>query len=136
MTTWDSGSSNGARARARDVFFYDRRDPSTLLGGLVRTNGITKANFYSMVDIVLVVSTYYIQDGDGAELPRDSEPLLPGNYFIVADGTVKLSDKTAFLRTESPQTGTRIGEFTNMVRERDQRCVVTKMENAGARHGL
>lgn len=126
----------GARARARDVFFYDRRDPCILLGGLVRTNGITNANFYAMVDIVLVVSTgYLIQDDDGAELPRDSEPLRPGNYFIVAKGTVEVTDKIALLRTKSPQTGTRVRQFTDMVRQRDRCCVISKRENVAARFG-
>jgi hypothetical protein len=127
----------GIRALARDVFFYDRRNPSTLLGGLVRTNGITKTNFYFMIDIVLVISTcYLIQDDDGTNLPRDSEPLPPGNYFIVADGTVEINDKIALLRMESLQTGTRVRESTEMVRERDRRCVITKRKNAAARFEL
>lgn len=70
----------GIRALARDVFFYDLRDPSTLLGGLVLNPGITNANFYSMIEIVLIISsTYTIQSGSGNPLPRDSGPLLPGN---------------------------------------------------------
>lgn len=75
---------SGVRARARDVFFYDLRDPSTLLGGLVLSPGVTNANFYSMVDIVLVISsTYFLQNDNGQALPRDSKSLLPGDYFVV-----------------------------------------------------
>lgn len=77
----------GVRAIARDVFFYDLRDPSTLLGGLVLTPGITNANFYSMLDIILVISTTYSLQNDKSEaLPHDSQPLLPGSYFVVTDG--------------------------------------------------
>lgn len=46
----------GVRALARDVFFYDLRDPFTILGGLALTPGITNINFYSMVEIVLAIS--------------------------------------------------------------------------------
>lgn len=77
----------GLRALARDVFFYDLRDPSTLLGGLVLNPGVTNANFYSMINIVLVItSTYSLQNDRNEMLPQDSQPLLPGNYFVVTDG--------------------------------------------------
>ena len=77
----------GARALPRTVFLYDLRDPSTLLGGLVLTHGVTNANFYLMVDILLVSSTYFLRkDGKSEKLPRDNNALLPGIYFIVADG--------------------------------------------------
>ena len=80
-------SGAGVRTLARNVFLYDLRDLSILLGGLVLNPGVTNANFYSMIDIVLVISsTYFLQNDNGETLPRDSQPLLPGNYFIVADG--------------------------------------------------
>ncbi len=70
----------GGRARARDVFFYDLRDPDTLLGGLALTRGVTKANFYQMVEIVLVISNgYSLQNGEGDEVLRNADPLLAGN---------------------------------------------------------
>lgn len=63
----------GTRARARDVFFYDLRDPSIQLGGLVLTDGITNANFYSMVKIVVIISsTYFLQNDNSETLPRDT----------------------------------------------------------------
>jgi HNH endonuclease len=127
----------GVRALARDVFFYDLRDLSTLLGGLVLSPGVTNANFYAMIDIVLVIpSTYFLQDDNGETLPRDSQPLPPGNYFIVADGAVNVADEVVVTRTESLSTGTRILEFKDQVRERDKRCVITKTINPRARFGI
>lgn len=123
-------SGAGLRAILRDVFFFDFRDPLTLLGGLVLTPGVSSANFYSMIDIALVVSsTYFLQNDNGETLQRDSRPLLPGNYYIVADGTVNVNDEAILTRTMSISTGTRIQEFRDRVRRRDGRCVVTKTEN-------
>ncbi|KAL2020245.1 hypothetical protein VTK56DRAFT_8671 [Thermocarpiscus australiensis] len=60
------------RAIRSDVFFYDLRDPSVQLGGLVLTPGVTNANFYSMIEIVIVISSdYFLQNDDREELPRD-----------------------------------------------------------------
>ena len=123
----------GSRAAARDVFFYDLRDPPTVLGGLVLTHGITNANFYSMTNIVLRLSSdYFLQTNSGETLPKDSRPLLPGHYFIVTDGTVQVSDTPAITRTASISTGSRLQTFKKQVRERDGRCVVTKTENRKA----
>lgn len=128
---------SGVRARARDVFFYDLRDPYTLLGGLVLSPGVTNANFYSMVDIVLVISsTYFLQNDNGQALPRDSKSLLPGNYFVVADSAVEVTDEVVVTRTESLSTGTRVRAFKDEVRERDKRCVITKTINLRAPAGI
>ena len=121
----------------RNVFFYDLRDLDTLLGGLCLTHGVTNTSFYSMINIVLIISSdYFIQNEKGESLPRDSEPLLPGNYFIVADGTVDVNDEIVLTRTMSLGTGTRIQEFKESVRNRDGRCVVTGVENIVAKAGL
>jgi hypothetical protein len=84
-------SGEGVRALARDVFFYDLRDLDALLGGLVLNRGVTNANFYTMVDIVLIISSpFFLQNDKGDTVPRDAQSLLPGNYFVVADGTVEV----------------------------------------------
>lgn len=127
----------GLRALGRDVFFYDLRDPSTLLGGLVLNPGVTNANFYSMINIILIItSTYSLQNDNSETLPQDSQPLLPGNYFVVTDGAVDVSNEIAVTRTESLSTGTRVQAFRDQVRERDGRCVITKKENRRARFGI
>jgi hypothetical protein len=127
----------GIRAIDRDVFFYDLKDLSTQLGGLVLTRGITNANFYAMINIVLVISSaYFLQNDNGDILPRDAEPLLPGNYFIVADGTINVNDRLVVPRSPSRSTGTRLRSFKKRVRERDGRCVVSKVESNGLRGGF
>lgn len=125
-------SREGVRALARDVFIYDLRDLDTLLGGLVLTAGVTNANFYAMVDIIVDIDPpgpFLLQDENGGTVARDIQPLLPGRYFIVADGTVKNTTESPFTRMMSFQTGTRIAEFRRKVQKRDGRCVVTKEEN-------
>lgn len=123
-------SGAGLRAILRDVFFSDFRDPLTLLGGLVLTPGVTNANFHTMIDIALVVSsTYFLQNDNGETLQRDTRPLLPGNYYVVADGTIDVNDEAILTRTMPITTGTRIQDFRDRVRQRDGRCVVTKTEN-------
>ncbi|KAK0731894.1 HNH endonuclease-domain-containing protein [Lasiosphaeris hirsuta] len=132
-------SREGARALARDVFIYDLRDFDTLLGGLVLTAGVTNANFYAMVDIIIDVSPpgpFFLQDENGGIVAQDTQPLLPGRYFVVADGTVQNAAEAAFTRMMSFQTGTRVDEFRDEVRERDGRCVVTKEENLNKEFGL
>lgn len=85
-----------------------------------------------MVEIVLVISSsYFLQTDDGNSLP-----LLPGNYFIVADGTVGVSDEIMVTRAVSRSTGTRLERFRDEVRERDGRCVVSKRENSMAQYGI
>ncbi|KAK0708197.1 hypothetical protein B0H67DRAFT_636740 [Lasiosphaeris hirsuta] len=98
------------RALGHDVFIYDLRHFDTLLGGLVLTAGVTNANFYAMVDTIA----------------QDAQPLLPGRYFVVADGTVKQTAEAAFDRSMSFQSTRTGNEFGDRVRERDGRCVVTK----------
>ena len=75
------------RSAGRDVFIYDAKDPDTVLGGLILTNGVTNANFYSMAEIfVFVDSDYVLRDEGGATLQRDDGSLQPGNYYIVTNG--------------------------------------------------
>ncbi|KAK3942302.1 hypothetical protein QBC46DRAFT_339755 [Diplogelasinospora grovesii] len=59
---------HGVRALARDVFFYDIRDRNTVLGGLVLNPGVTNADFYTMINIVFIMSdssTFFLRNGDG-----------------------------------------------------------------------
>jgi hypothetical protein len=73
------------RSEGRNVYIYDAKDPATVLGGLVLTNGVTNANFYSMVEILFVFeSTFLLHDEGGITVQRDGHPLQPGNYYILA----------------------------------------------------
>jgi len=75
------------RSLGRDVFIYDAKDPGKVLGGLILTNGVTNANFYSMVEILIIFGgDFSLLDDSGTKINRDDNPLQPGNYFIDADG--------------------------------------------------
>ena len=130
------------RSEGRNVHLYDARDRLTLLGGLILTNGVTKLNFYSMVEIFLLFQSYYfIEDESSVRLERSEEPLAPGNYYVVgkplslnfygglvvysAPGSFAITDEPVLTRTESPCTGTRLKQFCHDVRERDGKCVIT-----------
>jgi hypothetical protein len=75
------------RSVGRDVHIYDAKDPDTVLGGLVLTNGVTNANFYSMVEIFCIFdSDYFLRDEGGTTIQRDNHPLHPGKYYILTNG--------------------------------------------------
>jgi len=75
------------RSLGRDVFIYGAKDPDEVLGGLILTNGVTNANFYSMVEILIIFGgDFSLLDDSGTKIDRDDNPLQPGNYFIDADG--------------------------------------------------
>lgn len=75
------------RSRGRDVHIYDIKDPSTILGGLILENGVTNANFYSMVEILALFSNDFELKYEGdTKIEKDNNPLRPGNYYINAIG--------------------------------------------------
>lgn len=75
------------RSLGRDVHIYDASDRTTVLGGLILTNGVTNANFYSMVEILVLFTTAFeLQNEEGTKIQRTDDPLRPGNYYIHAAG--------------------------------------------------
>ena len=75
------------RSAGRNVHIYDLNDPDNVLGGLVLTPGVTNANFYSMVEILVIfISTFFLRDDDGTKIERDNHPLQPKKYYIVSGG--------------------------------------------------
>jgi hypothetical protein len=80
---------SGKRALFRDVLVWDLNDDNEdriPLGGLVLTPGITKTDFRQMLDILLVTSgDCLVQNKHGDEVLRDDQPLLPGDYTVIAD---------------------------------------------------
>jgi len=75
------------RSNGRNVHIYDANDPTTVLGGLILSNGVTNANFYSMVEIlILFASDFFLRDEGDTKIERDDHPLQPGKYYIVAAG--------------------------------------------------
>ncbi|PUU73776.1 HNH endonuclease-domain-containing protein [Tuber borchii] len=116
------------RADGRDTFIYDSNHRDTLLGGLWLTEGVTNANLYYMVEIICVFTdTFDIHDNNEQLVERDEKPLQPGNYFIVTNGSITLTEEAPLLRALSLHSGPRIEAFRDAVRERDRRCVISGM---------
>jgi hypothetical protein len=79
--------SVASRSVGRDVHVYNAKNPDAALGGLVLTNGVTNANFYSMVEIFCIFdSSFFLRDEGGTTILRDDLPLHPGKYYILTDG--------------------------------------------------
>jgi hypothetical protein len=75
------------RSRGWNVHIYDAKDTTTMLGGLFVDKGITNANFYSMVEILVMFSgTFFLRDEGHAQIEKDDHPLRPGKYYIIATG--------------------------------------------------
>jgi len=80
------------RSAGRNVHIYDANDPDTALGGLILTNGVTNANFYSMVDIICIFDgQYFLRDEGGATIERDCRSLQPGKYLTWCTARPSLS---------------------------------------------
>ncbi|KAF4627998.1 hypothetical protein G7Y89_g10152 [Cudoniella acicularis] len=116
----------GDRSGGRDIHIYDIKDPSTVLGGLILTNGVTNANFYSMVKIIfLFTSNFELQDKGNTKIEKDDDPLQPGNYYIYTTGPFSVNNEPWLLRTISLTTGTRVQSFCDAIRSRDSRCIIS-----------
>ena len=125
------------RALARNVHIYDANDPDMVLGGLVLTDGVTTANFYSMVEIIFLFNQdYTLRDESGITVGRDDHPLQPGKYFIVTAGSITVSDETWLVRAPLEPAVTHSQEFCHAIRERDRRCVMTGKGACGAAAGF
>ena len=115
-----------SRIIGRNVYIYSAKDTNTVLGGLSLTDGVTNANFYSMVDIVFIFdSDYTLYSESNTTVPRDNHPLQPGKYFINTAGSLKVNNEPWLVRTRSVGPLAPPESFRDAVRERDYRCVMT-----------
>ncbi|PUU84244.1 hypothetical protein B9Z19DRAFT_1060352 [Tuber borchii] len=117
-----------ARAIGRNVYIFDPRDPGTILGGLMVTNGMTNTNFYSMVEIIFIFTTdYTLHRGQksGPTIKRDDNPLQEGSYFVVTSGSLTINSEHWLIRADSLDPGPPTAEFCNSIRNRDRRCVIS-----------
>lgn len=79
----DSTMPGSNRSKGRDVHIFDSSDPSTTIGGLILTNGVTNANLYDMVGIIVIfTSEFTLQNEGNITIAKDDKPLQPGNYYI------------------------------------------------------
>ena len=61
--------------------------PTAELGALILTNGITNANFYAMISVLLFLKpNYALQHEDCTEVHQDVHACLPRDYYIVTNG--------------------------------------------------
>ena len=71
------------RSEGRDVYIYNIKDPNTILGGLILEKGVTNANFYSMVEILIIFeSDLELKLEGNINIERNDNLLQPGNYYI------------------------------------------------------
>ncbi len=81
-------SRNRLNLLRREVRIWDLNDTEDRkpLGGLRHAHSITNKDFCQMLDIILITSAdVVIQNEHGDEVLRDDQPLLPGDYIVVAD---------------------------------------------------
>jgi len=84
------------RAERRNVHIFNAIDLNTELGGLFLTKGVTYANLYALVEIIVIVtSEYFLQDESNIKIEKDDKALQPGNYYIAANG--KFLHKCSFI---------------------------------------
>ncbi|KIX03031.1 uncharacterized protein Z518_06581 [Rhinocladiella mackenziei CBS 650.93] len=109
-----------------NVHIYDSNDPTTVIGGLSLTPGITNANLYVMIEILVIISsTFFLRDENETKIERDGHPLQPGKYYIVAADSFQVNDEPWLVRTIDRAPGTRVAAFCDAVRLRDRRCVIS-----------
>lgn len=136
------------RSVGRNVHLHDAKDREAVLGGLILTNGVTKSNFYSMVEIMLLFqSSFSIEHETSATLEKNEETLSPGHYYVIGKpldliligvvglysiGSFTVNNEPCLTRTTSLCTGSRLQSFRDEVRKRDSRCIITKKIARGA----
>ena len=75
------------RSALWNVHIYDLNDPTKVIGGLCLANGTTNANFYAMIEILIIFSsTFFLRNENETRIERDDHQLQLGKYYIVAAG--------------------------------------------------
>jgi len=124
------------RSLGRNVHIYSANDTSTVIGGLRRTNGMTNANFYSMVEITYILDKdYKLRYEGGTIVKRDDNPLQPGKYFIGTAGSIITNNEPWLVRTGEGRPKIYTTTFRDAVRKRDGGCVMTGYRALNAAHG-
>ena len=133
------------------MHFYDASDGERLLGGLHQNGSITEANFLDMLDFLLVThSPVRVQDRFSChEVARTAKTLEPGMYDVrckgssnsgqclfwascahhLTPGPIKLTDEPWLPRLVTHSASTPDDTFSNSVRTRDGKCVISGPAN-------
>jgi hypothetical protein len=79
----DSTMLGGNRSGGRDVFIFNASDRNTTIGGLILTNGVTNANLYAMIEIIVFFNgEYSLRNESNITIERDDSLLQSGNYYL------------------------------------------------------
>ena len=114
------------RALGRNVYIYSARGTNTVLVGLSLTDGITRANSYSVVEIVFIFDNDYTPDSEsGTTVQRDNHPLKAGKYLINTAGSLKVNNEPLLVQTRSVGAQAPAKEFRVSVRGRSYWGVIT-----------
>jgi len=125
------------RSLGHNVHIYSTKDTSTIVGGLVTTDGMTNANFYSMLEITYILDKdYTLRYEGGTIVQRDDNPLQPGKYFISTAGSLMANNEPWLIRTGKGRPKIYTTTFRDAVRKRDRGCVITGDRALNAAYGL
>ncbi|KAG0127163.1 hypothetical protein HOY82DRAFT_83058 [Tuber indicum] len=119
------------RSLGRNVSFCDATQPDIALGGLIQNGSITEANFLDILAIILVEGGSLRVQGrvSGHILCRTDVPLKTGVYDIYSDASVQVSDEPWVPRLIYRDTSWSEDRFTNCIRNRDRKCVISGISN-------
>jgi hypothetical protein len=79
----DSTMSGRDRSQHRNVLIFNASDRNTTIGGLILTAGVTNANFYAMVEIIIIaICDFTLRNESDITIEKNDSPLQPGNYYI------------------------------------------------------
>lgn len=71
------------RTAKRTVHIYDTNNADAKLGGLQLNRGVTNANLFAMLEIILIFeSDFTLRDESKRAVMRNDEQLQPGNYYV------------------------------------------------------
>ncbi|KAK9234609.1 HNH endonuclease-domain-containing protein [Lipomyces kononenkoae] len=118
------------RAGGRNVHFYLFSEPDKPLGGMILNPSVSKKNFLSMLDILIVATGPYrvtLRSTREDLVPTD-DALQPGQYDLrpySRTDTISINDEHCIIRTLSRTKTGRNDFFRDRVRDRDKKCVIT-----------
>jgi hypothetical protein len=81
------------RSPGHNVHIFDTCERYTSIIGLVRTEGVTNANLYTIIEIfILSKSEYVLQNESDMKIEKNASLLLLGNYYIDSCSTLFLNN--------------------------------------------
>ncbi|KAJ5899437.1 hypothetical protein N7495_004181 [Penicillium taxi] len=126
----------------RNVHFWNGQT-GDYLGGVWQEGSITNHDFFMMLNIILIVEVppTALFKPAGQIIQQDGQPLSPGNYVInVTSGSITLNDEPVFRRILSHNITGREDSFTEDIRSRDKKCVLSGLPcrnwHVGIWHGF